>query len=75
VLSILALAWLRHHLGVAGAWAVPGAVLSTAPLLLARRWPLLGLTIVLSVNAVYLLLARLSWPLPSVIAWLLALAV
>lgn len=52
--------------------AVPVALLGTVPLTMARRFPAVVLGTVLAANAVFILFGRLSWPVPAVVAWLLA---
>lgn len=52
--------------------ALPAALLATLPLTAARRHPAAGLGTVLAANAVFILFGRLSWPVPAVVAWLLA---
>ncbi len=62
-----------HHGAVDPAAAVVLALAATGPLALSRRWPLPALALVLTANAVYLALARLSWPAAAVLAWLVAM--
>jgi signal transduction histidine kinase len=52
--------------------AVPVALLGTVPLTMAHRFPAVVLGTVLAANAVFILFGRLSWPVPAVVAWLLA---
>lgn len=54
--------------------AVPLALLATAPLAAAGRFPCGALGTVLAANAVFLLFGRGSWPAEAVAGWLLALA-
>jgi signal transduction histidine kinase len=53
--------------------ALPLAIMATAPLLLLRRSPLLGVGLVAAANAVFVVVSRLPWPPTAVLAWLLAL--
>jgi signal transduction histidine kinase len=55
--------------------AVPLALLATAPLAVAGRFPAVSLGVVLAANTGFLLFARLSWPAEGVAAWLIALGV
>ena len=48
------------------------AVLGVAPLLTLRRWPWASIAVILTSNAVFVLFARLAWPMPNVWAWLIA---
>lgn len=50
------------------------AVAATAPLLVARRWPLPALGLVVVVDAIFVVWGRLPWPPTAVLAWLLAIA-
>lgn len=75
VLTAGALGFSRvHHVDAGIAASLVLAAVATAPLLLTRYLPLLGLSLVAGANAVFLVLARLAWPPTAVAAWLLALA-
>src|ERR1039457_887996 len=54
--------------------AVPLALLATAPLAAAGRFPRVSLGVALAANAGFLLFGRGSWPAEAVAGWLLALA-
>jgi signal transduction histidine kinase len=70
----LGLSFSRVH-GRFDLWlALSLAFLSTAPMLLLRRRPALVLSIVVCANLVYVVIARLSWPLTGVVSWLVAMA-
>ncbi|HEV2372207.1 MAG TPA: histidine kinase [Streptosporangiaceae bacterium] len=60
--------------GMVSMWVlVPLAVVATAPLAVARRFPACSLGLVLAANACYLLFPQLRWPATAGIAGLLAL--
>ena len=56
---------------------VPGllafAVLGTAPLLSLRRSPSASVAVILTANSVFILFARLAWPMANVFAWFITL--
>jgi signal transduction histidine kinase len=49
-------------------------VLATAPIAVIRRFPLAAISLVLTANAAFVVLARLSWSVAAVAGWLLTLA-
>ncbi len=49
-------------------------LLGTAPIALIRRYPAAAIGLVLTANAAFVLLGRLSWSVAAVIGWLFALA-
>jgi signal transduction histidine kinase len=55
--------------------AVPLALLASAPLAVAGRFPAVSLGVVLAANTGFLLFARGSWPAEGIAAWLIALGV
>jgi signal transduction histidine kinase len=75
VLTVLALTSTRGRGGPLPSGVQVGLeVLATLPLLAARRWPAPALGMVLGANLVFLVAARLSWPVTGVVAWLVGLA-
>jgi signal transduction histidine kinase len=79
VLALAALAVSSNRPHQPWHWLPPGplvllAALTTAPLLVVRRWPMLSLSIVLAANLFFVVFARLSWPLTGVVCWLVAMA-
>jgi signal transduction histidine kinase len=49
-------------------------VLATAPIAVIRRFPFVAISLVLTANAAFVVLARLSWSVAAVAGWLLTLA-
>jgi signal transduction histidine kinase len=49
-------------------------VLATAPIAVIRRFPFVAISLVLTANAAFVALARLSWSVAAVAGWLLTLA-
>jgi signal transduction histidine kinase len=49
-------------------------VLATAPIAVIRRYPFIAISLVLTANAAFVVLARLSWSVAAVAGWLLTLA-
>jgi signal transduction histidine kinase len=49
-------------------------ILATAPIAVIRRYPLIAISLVLTANAAFVVLARLSWSVAAVTGWLLTLA-
>ena len=49
-------------------------VLATAPIAVIRRYPLASISLVLTANAAFVVLGRLSWSVAAVAGWLLTLA-
>ncbi len=49
-------------------------VLATAPIAVIRRFPFIAISLVLTANAAFVVLARLSWSVAAVAGWLLTLA-
>ena len=49
------------------------AVLGVAPLLTLRRWPGASIALILTANSLFVVFARLAWPMPNVFAWLAAI--
>jgi signal transduction histidine kinase len=50
------------------------ALLTTVPIAVIRRFPATAIGLVLVSSAMFLLLARLSWPVPAMAGWVIALA-
>jgi signal transduction histidine kinase len=49
-------------------------VLATAPIAVIRRFPFIAVSLVLTANAAFVVLARLSWSVAAVAGWMLTLA-
>ncbi|HET7013095.1 MAG TPA: hypothetical protein VFI65_04255, partial [Streptosporangiaceae bacterium] len=49
-------------------------VLATAPIAVIRRYPFIAISLVLTANAAFVVLGRLSWSVAAVAGWLLTLA-
>src|SRR5579862_429374 len=49
-------------------------VLATAPIAVIRRYPFLSISLVLTANAAFVALGRLSWSVAAVVGWLVTLA-
>jgi signal transduction histidine kinase len=49
-------------------------VLATAPIAVIRRYPFIAISLVLTANAAFVVLGRLSWSVAGVAGWLLTLA-
>jgi signal transduction histidine kinase len=75
VLAVLAVLSNELRQGrLAPAVALVAALLGSAPLLTAPRWPATSLSLVLLGNGIFLLFARLSWPPTNMIAGVIAVA-
>jgi signal transduction histidine kinase len=72
ILVIAALFTARSVPGVLAAAPVL-ALLATVPVAVIRRFPATSISIILSVSAIFLYFGRLSWPLPAIAGWLVAL--
>jgi signal transduction histidine kinase len=50
------------------------ALAGTAPVALLRRYPAVAISVLLAAGAAFMIFARLAWPVPAIVGWLLALA-
>lgn len=73
ILTVGAVLFSRAHHDALPWVALLLAATATAPLLVLRRSPLLGVGLVAAANAVFVVVSRLPWPPTAVLAWLLAL--
>ena len=72
VILVIATLFTRgSHPGVLA--ALPVALLATAPIAVIRRFPATSIGVILGASAVFLYFGRLSWPLPAIAGWLIAL--
>ena len=74
LLAAVAIAFPGHPQTLAMAVVLPLGLLATVPLAAVRRWPQAALATVLAANTVFVVFGRLSWPIPAVAGWVVALA-